>query len=450
MHAGPMLIERICARICGDVEATKENRAAALRAFEDTIAVALAGWREPVSRAARRYGAGAEFPLIDGNGGAASAEHAAFVHAVAGHALDYDDVHIVSVTHPSVVIIPALMALVSKRAAARSILDAYGVGVSVNIAIGRMLGFEHYARGWHATSTIGPLAAAAAGCHLLKLDEGATRSALALAAAQSAGLQRNFGSMAKAVQAGNAAAAGVRAVLLAADDVSADSNVFGQKGFADLYGSDGMDPASLKADDVHSVSLKLYPCCYASHRLIGAAHEARSALGAEEEMPAIERIEVWAPFETMRPLRVVDPKSGNEAKFCAAYVLAVALLQGRVGLADFTDEAVNRPEVRALMQRVRIEDDAASGRAAIGLANGRVDVRLYRSGLRAEGSCSKFPGSPDSPPLPAELEAKIEECAAVYSTTDVRTLTRGGIRQRVLDLTAERPPERVADVARFV
>jgi 2-methylcitrate dehydratase PrpD len=446
-----MLIEKICAYICRKAEATREDHAAALRAFEDTMAVALAGWCAPVSRAAQRYGAGAEFPLLDCKGGAASAEHAAFIHAVAGHALDYDDVHMVSVTHPSVIIVPALMALASKGAAARSMLDAYGVGVSVNIAIGRMLGFEHYARGWHATSTIGPLAAAAAGCHLLRLDENATRSALALAAAQSAGLQRNFGSMAKPVQAGNAAAAGVRAVLLAADNVSGDSNVFGQKGFADLYGSDGTDAGPLRADDVHSVSLKLYPCCYASHRLIGAAHEARCALGSDEEMLAIERIEVRAPFETMRPLRVVDPRSGNEAKFCAAYVLAVALIQGHVGLADFTDEAVQRVEVRALMERVRIEDDGASGRAAIGLANGRVDVRLYRSGLRAEAACSKFPGSPESPPLPAEFETKIAECAEVYSNADGRPLTRGELRRRVLDLTAAGSHESVPNLlVRFV
>ncbi len=422
-----MLIEQICARTCEASNATAVDRAVAFRAFEDTIAVALAGWCEPVSRAAQRYGAGTLVPLIDGSS-AASAEHAAFIHATAGHALDYDDVHLVSVTHPSVVIVPALMALAPKRAPGRSILDAYGVGVSVNIALGHMMGFEHYARGWHATSTIGPLAAAAAGCHLLGLDERTTRSALALAAAQAAGLQRNFGSMAKPIQAGNGASAGVRAVLLAADGVTGDNDIFGEKGFADLYGSDGKDIAPLKADDVHSVSVKLYPCCYAAHRLIGAAFEARASLGAAD-LASIGHIEVDAPFESMQPLRVTNPATGNEAKFCASYVLAVALLQGHVGLADFTDAAIQRADVRALMERIEIKDDAASGRAATGLAHGRMDVRLYRNALQAEGSCAIFPGSPEAPPTQADMETKITDCAAVYTAAAGQPLTRAKVRQ---------------------
>lgn len=426
-----MLIDQICARICTDAAATPADRAVSLRAFQDTIAVAFAGWREPVARAAQKYATGTQVPLIDGSR-AASAEHAAFVHAVAGHALDYDDVHLVSITHPSVVIVPALMALAPRQARDRSILDAYGVGVSVNIALGRLLGFAHYERGWHATSTIGPLAAAAAGCYLLKLDEATTRSALSLAAAQAAGLQRNFGAMAKPMQAGNGASAAMRAVSLAADGVTGDADVFGPKGFADLYGEGVRDIGTLRADDVHSVSVKLYPCCYAAHRMIAAVQDARATFGTG----SIDRIEVEAPFETMNPLRVVDPKSGNEGKFCAAYIIAVALAQGHVGLTDFTDAAVHRPDIRALMARIHISDDAHSGRAAVGLEHGRIVIRLTQGDRRAEGICAAFPGSPEAPPSPQAFDAKIADCAQVYASATGRALTAAEIRRKVAALTS--------------
>src|SRR5690606_10713371 len=107
-----------------------------------------------------------------------------------GHALDYDDVHLVSVTHPSVVIVPALLAVAARSPdLAERVLPAFAVGVAVNVTLGRALGFSHYDKGWHATSTIGPIAGAAALAHLLGLDDTRTRHAVALAAAQCGGLQ---------------------------------------------------------------------------------------------------------------------------------------------------------------------------------------------------------------------------------------------------------------------
>jgi 2-methylcitrate dehydratase PrpD len=435
------VIELLTERILGEPGAAPADRAAAVRAFEDTVAVMLAGWDEPAARAARRYAAGAGVRLITGEA-ASSPEHAAFAHAVAGHALDYDDVHLVSVTHPSVVIYPALMALAPSRAPGRSMLDAYGVGVSVNIALGRRLGFHHYESGWHATSTIGPIAAAAAGCHLLGLGERETRSALALAAAQAGGLQRNFGSMAKPVQAGNAAAAGVRAVLLAAGGVSGDADIFGPRGFGDLYGADGPEPHPLRADDVHSVSVKLYPCCYATHRPIKAALDARASLVEGAYFSGIDRIELFAPFETMQPLRVTDPRTGNEGKFCLAYVLAVALLQGKVGLTDFTDEAVRRPEVRAFISRIRIEDDASSGRAPVGLEYGAVELRLRYGARRIATSCAHYPGSPEAPVSAAEHGAKIDDCAAVYGQAH-GPFSGDDVRRIVQEIAAEPADDRL-------
>lgn len=425
--------DRIVALATSPVALDAGDREAVAAAFEDILAVTYAGWSEPVTRSVVRLYAGREAVLLDGSG-TLSIEHAALIHGAAGHALDYDDVHLTSATHPSVAIVPALLAVADSRPALRERLAAaYAVGLSVNIALGRVLGFRHYDLGWHATSTIGPLAGAAALAHLLRLDGTRTRHALALAAAQAGGLQRNFGTQAKPLQAGLAAAAGVRAALLAEAGVDGDADAFGPRGYFDLYGAGG-EPADAvePAIEVRSVSMKLYPCCYATHRLIAAAAEARLEVG-ENAAAAADLVEVSVPYGGLRPLRVADPATGLEGKFCAAYTIAAALLQDNVGLPDFTDAAVRRPALRALMERVRVTEEALDGPVPVGMDHGAVRLTLHRDGASiARTEVTAFPGSPGRPATSAEFDAKVQDCLAAYGTGTGRVApTLAGFRNNV-------------------
>lgn len=436
-------IRQICDVVTGPVALSAADEGAALLAFEDTMAVAHAGWHEPVTQALLPLyrGAGAPAPgaaLLDGSA-AVNAESAALLHATAGHALDYDDVHLVSVTHPSVVIVPALLALLGRDPAlAPRALPAFAVGVGVNIALGRVLGFSHYDKGWHATSTIGPVAGAAAAAHLLGLDAAATRRALALAAAQSGGLQRNFGTMAKPVQAGFAAAAAVRAALMAEAGVSGADDIFGPRGFFDLHGGPepGEDPAAVAIlPDARSLSRKLFPCCYMTHRIIEAGLRVHAQLGAAP--PADVAITLDVPFGTMRPLHVTDPRTGLEAKFCAGYTLAAALVQGRVGLRDFEDDTVGRPAIRALMGRITITEDRLEGDMPVGIAHGAVRLALRQGNASlAEAEVHHFPGSPDAPADATRIAAKLADCLDLYTRRGGGPLSTDTFRADLRRLTA--------------
>ena len=68
---------------------------------------------------------------------------------------------------------------------------------------------RHYQRGWHCTSTLGTIGAAAAASRLLGLDAAAAAHALAIAASAASGLKENFGTMVKPLHAGLAARNGV-------------------------------------------------------------------------------------------------------------------------------------------------------------------------------------------------------------------------------------------------
>src|SRR5205823_13817303 len=131
-------------------------------------------------------------------------------------ALPIYDMCFVSLAHPSAPLVSAgLAAAELVDASGRALLEAYIVGFEVEARLGRAMNPRHYQRGWHCTSTLGTLGAAAAASRLLGLGATEIGHALAIAASEASGLKENFGTMVKPLHAGLAARNGVVAALLA-------------------------------------------------------------------------------------------------------------------------------------------------------------------------------------------------------------------------------------------
>src|SRR3954466_10025393 len=148
-------------------------RAAAARAFLDTVGVTLAGAAEPAARIVQRVveqdGTGPGRVL--GTALRASAANAALASGTAAHALDYDDMCFVSLAHPSAPLVAAALAageLAGASGPAR--LAAYAGGFQARGRGGAAMNPRHYQQGWHCTSTLGTIGAAAAASRLLGLD----------------------------------------------------------------------------------------------------------------------------------------------------------------------------------------------------------------------------------------------------------------------------------------
>ncbi|MBY0510018.1 MAG: MmgE/PrpD family protein [Rhodospirillaceae bacterium] len=408
------LVDKILA--ARTLQADAANAREVTRAYADTFAVIQAGWNEPVTRNMRKAYPDVQSPLLSSNT-KVDAEHAALVWGAAAHALDYDDVHSTSVSHPSAVLVPAIEAAVRAENLPRDrVVNGYLLGLSVNIALGEALGYSHYEKGWHATSTVGPLAAAAAIAYIYNLDEAAFRHALSLAAAQGGGMQRNFGEHAKPVQAGLAASAGVRAARMAANGVTAAFDAFGEKGFLDLYA--GKIPGRPVTDivltpDASTLSRKLYACCYMAHRPIMAALDARKKFDPKLLADPRVQVEVKVPFGGATALRHPVPTTGLEGKFSGPYAVAAALIDGRVNLGAFEDEHVRRADLQNLLRRTRLIEDPLDGDMPIGMDHGTVRLTVKRGDeILAFAEVTPFPGSPSSPITDAELDAKVRDCVA--------------------------------------
>lgn len=352
-------------------------------ALIDTVAVAIAGSNHPLTK------------LVAGLPPAAR-------WAAQAHVLDYDDLHLPSTTHVSTVCLPA-------AAVTGGDARAYLVGAGVMARLGAALGWNHYSRGWHATSTTAPMAAAAVAATAMGLDVERTATAIALAVSSAGGVQRAFGSDGKAIQVGLAVDAGVRAAQLAAGGASADLRV------VDAWvGLVAEPPFELALDSAEMVpgglAVKVYPCCYALQRPIACAAEVARDLARGE----VDRIDVWLTESAAQPLVHHRPTSGLEAKFCLEHALAVGVIDGFAGLDSFTDESVHRSDVARLTRNVTIY--LAPG--GNGLLEDVVRVKLVMTnGETHSGEIDIPPGAPSRPATRDQLARKVHDCVGDQADT---------------------------------
>jgi len=389
-----------------------ETRRLATRAIADTIGVAAPGFFEPVTRNVVSAYAGSAATAWSGED-CESLEAAVLINAVAAHALDFDDVYLESLAHASAVVVPAIASEPPNARDPDDVIAAFCSGLIAGHAVGRRLGQGHYNKGWHGTGTVGAFAAAAAVGRLLNITPDQMKAAFALCASMSGGLRINFGTQAKPVHAGFAAVAGWRAVRLARAGVSGAPDVFARNGYFDLYrGADGVEMPADDAFVAHPdrVSVKLYPCCYAAHRLIGVALDARARLGAGFAHGDELRLTATVPAGSIEVLKYDRPTTALEAKFSGPFNMAVAMLDGVPTLQSYSLANLKRGDILSVMNRLTIVEDAAEPSGG-NIEFGEVVLKVSGSGgseHRVERSA--IPGSPADPPAREALRQKLRAC----------------------------------------
>jgi 2-methylcitrate dehydratase PrpD len=400
-------------------------------ALVDTLGVALAGVDEPCAEIARSVttpAAGTDGASIWGSARVATPADAAFVNGIAGHALDFDDTLASMRGHSSVTTVPVALAIgEAMHASGKEILTALALGLEVAGKLGRSLGHGHYLKGWHSTATIGAFAATAVAGRLLRVDTGTLCRAWGIAAAQSAGLVRNFGTMAKPFQAGHAARAGVVATNLSVAGMTADAQIFDSPhGFLETYAASGV-PLGHSVGELGGrwevidpgLNVKRWPCCYCCHRALGGLIEMLQAY--EVEASDVISVGVGFPPGTDEPLIYSDPRTGLEAKFSIEYPVAALLLDGELTLQSFTDAMVQRSAVRELMKRVvrrRVPDERTYSGTV-----GYTDIEIATARGQWKRRIDKAPGSVQWPVTAAERRGKFLDCAsAVLPSNEARAL----------------------------
>lgn len=297
-------------------------------------------------------------PLVP-SGRRLSSADAALVNGVAAHVLDYDDVALAG--HPSTVLAPAILAEGwALRRSGAEILAAYVAGYETWALLDDIEPGAYHDLGFHPTAVLGTLSTAAACARLHRLTSDQATYAVAVGASLASGLVGNFGTMTKSLHAGRAAQSGVLAARLAKAGYTASQDVLEHRSGFMLAHSPSRAPDVTERDyelgkqwrlPIAGIHVKRYPVCYGAHRSIDAMLDLIETHGVRAD--DIDTIHVQIGDTQRLMLRNYLPQTGLAAKFSIEFALASALLSHRVGVKELTDDYVRRPDVQAMMKRVR-------------------------------------------------------------------------------------------------
>ncbi|MBI4177247.1 MAG: MmgE/PrpD family protein [Candidatus Aenigmarchaeota archaeon] len=333
---------------------------AAATGILDCVGTALAASTRRIGKIIIRHidqNGGEPVARVIGTGIRTSAPNAALANGTLGHADDYDDV--CDFGHSSAVLMPTLLALGEQlHKSGKNILDAYVLGFEIGARINTGIGTNHYFRGWHSTSTIGTIAAAAAASRLLGLNVAQTRMALGIAASHAGGVQANFGTMAKPLHPGNAARSGIVAAQLAGLGYTASPDAIeAPLGYAAVFGNRKTNVRGMveKLGEapyrilVTGIRIKQWPCCYGNHAAIFLAIELASKFGIRpEQVKGMEFFGAEATNYLNRP----DVHTDFDSKFSLQFNIAAAIVDDRITHGTFSGKKITDPKIRSMMGKI--------------------------------------------------------------------------------------------------
>ena len=365
---------------------------------------------------------------------------AALVNGAAAHALDYDDVNMAMPGHPSVAILPALLALAElRRSSGHAVATAFVAGYETTSRIGAALQPGHYNLGFHSTGTIGSFGAAAACARLLGLDAETTAIALGIAGTQAAGLKSQFGTMCKPFHAGKAAQCGLLAARLAARGFSSRTDIVEcVQGFALTHGPD-FAPAAALAEPEGGLHLfanlfKYHAACYLTHAPIECARRLREDHRLEPD--AIAGITLRLDASCERVCNIPAPSDGLQSRFSLRQTVAMALAGvDTASLGAYSAENARDPRLVGLRERVVLDwQDSwpqTLSELELELTDGRRPMARHDAGIPAgdiadQGRrlAAKFDSLVEPVLGPSRTRELRETIAGLDSLADIGTLAR--------------------------
>ena len=334
-----------------------EARRAAKETYFDCLGLMVAGSVEPLGQIIQRYvleQGGPPQATVLGGGHKTSVAHAALANATMGMAMDYDP-------EPQMMAIAAALLAVAEHTGAseRDLMAAFVTGSELGWIIGTTAVTDLERRGLHHHGVLGAIAAAAASAKLLNLDQHQITMAMGMAGSMGGGLLQSEGTMTKPLLGGLIARDGVMAAELAGLDMSAGERLFeNPSGFCGTNITDGIydftEPAASLGRPFRIQEFKYvrqYPCCRANH----GALDSVLGLMRDEQFDALDvgRVEIDQSYRSI-VIRYERPDNEHQARFSIRYVLAAALVDGELGIGQFTPERINAPEIREMMDKIHI------------------------------------------------------------------------------------------------
>lgn len=348
---------------------------------------------------------------------------AAFTNGVAMHVSDYDDTQLAVkkdrvyglLTHPTTPVLPAVLALgETNKSTGKQALTAYHVGVEVECKIAEAISPRHYEDGFHTTGTCGVFGSVTAAGRIRGFSVEQLTQSMGIAASQGAGLRENFGTMMKPFHAGHSAEVGVLSTdLAAAGWTGADHILEAPRGFFKAFG--GAYDETMLVPHLGKpwtfanpgVSIKPFPSGSLTHPAMG---EFLHLIQENDIKPQdVTQIEVGTNKQIPNAIIYHQPTNSLQAKFSMEFCIAILLLERKAGLAQFKDEVVNRPDVKATIAKIKFGVDPIAEAAGYDKMTSIIKIHL-KNGKSVEGRADFAKGGPGNPMSYAEVGEKFMGC----------------------------------------
>ena len=397
----------------------------------DTLGVGIAGVPAEGSAIVRRYVKALGCPgtaTIFGTAQRAAPRFAALANASSMHADDYDDTYHPTRFHPTAPVLCAVCAEAEQSGASgAAVLTAIAVGTEVSLKVSHTIDKQHYLRGFHMTSTVGVFGATAGVCHVRKLSPETTLAAIGIAGSQSEGVRENFGTMVKPLHSGRAAENAVFAASLASLGFTSSPTILeGPRGYF-MTGAGGYNADELVGKlgnpwnyVAKRVAIKPYPCGNLQQPAMDKLHE---LVVQHDIRPGdVERLAIKS--HRLMPLNLTyhRPVTGLEGKFSMEFSLASILVLRKAGLAEYSDEVVNRPDVQEAIGKMdyTVFSDEEAEANGWHLWTTFLDVTL-KNGRTISARVDEAKGSANLPMTEEEVAEKFRDCARFARLPQDRT-----------------------------
>lgn len=399
----------------------------------DNLGVILGASLNPVGKEVAAFVKGLgdrKEATVLGFGFKSSTRNAAFVNGTLSEILEFQDGYAKGGIHPSSGVIPAALAVAEHhRKSGKDLLTSIVAGYEVANRVSEAIHPSHGARGFLATGTIGTIGASAAVGKIMGFDTDRMFNAIGAAGfilpITTQGSHWGGGTI-KEVQGGAAAKVGIESAMLAQRGITAcalEGEPKMNKGFCVLV-SDKQNFEKIieglgEKYTMEEIYFKPYACC----RMIHAAVEnildlaKRNQIRPEDVESILVKTFTYA-VSTVGQVRVNPESIFILCQFSTQYCLAVALIDGKVGPAQFSPERIRDEKIFQLASRVSIISDPEMDQLRTSVPDTRpaiVEITL-KNGQKLTGRVEYPKGDPRKPMSEGELLEKFEGLASSILT----------------------------------
>lgn len=340
----------------------------------------------------------------------------AFLNGFAAHVLELDDGHRHGMIHLGASIVTAVLNVAEKEnLKSDDVLRGIVMGYEVAVRCARAIQPGHKERGYHVSGTCGTIGSAMGISFACGYNEEQLKSTLACAVSSAAGVLeiQEQASELKPYNVGRAAMAGVVAAQVGKMALPGPDDIMGGKrGFLAALTSTPKPEflIDFSGEDycIEGIYQKVHAACRHCHPAIDATIDMRNDLHLKPEQ--IEKIEVRTYKLAVGSHDHTQIMGISSAKLSTPYAVALAIVKGSAGYADYNEDNLEDYWIKNLTRKVSVIEDENLTAQSPAVRGARVTIYL-KDGNVFEAPCLYPKGEPENPLSQEELEGKFKGLA---------------------------------------